>query len=256
MSGVCLCCCMVWIATDTEPASRWTIRSCARAEEARRESEQRFRDLVENSLIGISIIQDNRIIYQNRIQSDLLGPLPDTFQIDGFDCLHPDDVEKVKELYQRLLSGETHTVEMDLRLYPPGNKGSKAEPKWAQCRASVINLQGKEAILVNMIDVTRARELENLIVIKNKMVSLGRVAAGMAHEIRNPLTGVNSYLYTLESLCGSEAIEGENIQMMRQIVTPIQSASNKIESVIKRVLDFSKPSVPKMVLLNINQCRT
>jgi signal transduction histidine kinase len=40
--------------------------------------------------------------------------------------------------------------------------------------------------------------------------------------------------------------------MAKQIVDQVQTASNKIESVIKRVMDFSKPGAPKMVKTNIN----
>jgi signal transduction histidine kinase len=43
------------------------------------------------------------------------------------------------------------------------------------------------------------------------------------------------------------------MEVIRQIVTQIQVASNKIESVIKRVMDFSKPGAPKMVRANINE---
>jgi signal transduction histidine kinase len=42
------------------------------------------------------------------------------------------------------------------------------------------------------------------------------------------------------------------MEIIRQILTQIQVASNKIESVIKRVMDFSKPGAPKMVRTNIN----
>ena len=85
------------------------------------------------------------------------------------------------------------------------------------------------------------------------MVSLGRVAAGIAHEIRNPLTGINSYLYTLEDLLDSDALEPESVQIMKKILGQIQVASNKIESVIKRVLDFSRPGAPSMGLISLNQ---
>jgi signal transduction histidine kinase len=85
------------------------------------------------------------------------------------------------------------------------------------------------------------------------MLSLGRVAAGIAHEIRNPLTGINTYLYTIEDFCGSDNLGPEEMEVIRQIVTQIQVASNKIESVIKRVMDFSKPGAPKMVRTNINE---
>jgi signal transduction histidine kinase len=85
------------------------------------------------------------------------------------------------------------------------------------------------------------------------MLSLGRVAAGIAHEIRNPLTGINTYLYTIEDLCDSEQLGPEDMEIIRQIITQIQVASNKIESVIKRVMDFSKPGAPKMIRTDINK---
>ena len=81
------------------------------------------------------------------------------------------------------------------------------------------------------------------------MTSLGRVAAGIAHEIRNPLSGINIYLNTLEKIYD----RAESLDKIKQILGQIQSASSKIESVIKRVIDFSKPSEPKLVLTDINQ---
>jgi signal transduction histidine kinase len=84
------------------------------------------------------------------------------------------------------------------------------------------------------------------------MISLGRVAAGIAHEIRNPLTGINSYLFTLGDLLKAEELDADTVEMMKKIVEQVQGASNKIESVIKRVLDFSRPGVPSMSLISMN----
>jgi signal transduction histidine kinase len=84
------------------------------------------------------------------------------------------------------------------------------------------------------------------------MISLGRVAAGIAHEIRNPLTGINSYLYTMEDLFDAKELNSADLHMMKTIVEQMQLASNKIESVIKRVLDFSRPGTPSMTLITIN----
>jgi signal transduction histidine kinase len=121
-----------------------------------------------------------------------------------------------------------------------------------QCRATRFQYQRQEALLINTVDITEAKQLEHQLLIKNKMLSLGRVAAGIAHEIRNPLTGINTYLYTIEDLCESDRLGPEELEVIRQILTQIQVASNKIESVIKRVMDFSKPGAPKMVRTNLN----
>ena len=212
------------------------------------ESEKRFRDLVENSLTGISIIQNGRIIYQNPEQERLLGPLPRRLLFEDIEKIHQDDVEKVTQFYQDLISGQRQDMDTELRFFPSGKKGRPADMRWVHCRASMIEYQGKEAILLNIDEFTRAKRLENLLRIQDKMSSLGRVAAGIAHEIRNPLSGINIYLNTLKKLHHRDGSE----QKVDQILDQLQSASYKIESVIRRVMDFSKPSEPKLSLININ----
>jgi len=223
------------------------------SEKALRESEERFRTLVENSPTSICIVQNNKIIYQNPEQKKLCNRLSEKSLNTLIRCVHPDDVEKVIGSYRSLFSGKTRSVETDFRFYPSSKRGRDTEVRWIQCRASLFPYQGKEAILVNMMDITRAKELEQILRVKSKMISLGRVAAGIAHEIRNPLTGINSYLYTLEDLLDEEILAPDSMQMMRKIVEQLQDASNKIESVVKRVLDFSRPGAPSMALINLNQ---
>ena len=98
------------------------------------------------------------------------------------------------------------------------------------------------------MDMTKPKELEHLLRIQDKMTSLGRIAAGIAHEIRNPLSGINIYLKALEKICKDR----EEFETEEKILSKIQSASNRIEAVIKRVLDFSKPANLKLTDLDIN----
>lgn len=107
-------------------------------------------------------------------------------------------------------------------------------------------------VAVFMADITKAKELERQVMLLDKVNSLGRVAAGIAHEIRNPLTGINSYLYSLESLCRPLEQEPAEQEMMDRIFDRIKAASRKIESVIKRVIDFSKPGVPRFSRISLN----
>jgi PAS domain S-box-containing protein len=219
------------------------------AQKALEESEKRFRDLVENSLTGISIVQNNRVVYQNQAQERLLGPLPRSYLLADFEKIHSDDVETVKRLSQKIDQGEIQTLETDFRFYVKDPKKDSKNLKWVYCRALWTEYRGKEAILVNMIDMTKAKELEHLLTIQDKMASLGRVAAGMAHEIRNPLSGINIYLNTLKKLYLKNGSE----EKVKQILEQIQSASHKIESVIRRVMDFAKPGEPKLALIDLNR---
>jgi PAS domain S-box-containing protein len=222
-------------------------------EEALRKSEEQFRDLIENSPIGISIFQDGRFVYQNPEQMKMNGHSPEKHIFQDLVKIFPDDVDKVKTAYQRILEGAVSNLEVDFRFFRSDPKNIKADMRWVWCQAIEFKYRGKDAILINAMDITKAKQLEQQLLIKNKMLSLGRVATGIAHEIRNPLTGINTYLYTIEDLCESDRLEPEDMEIIRQILTQIQVASNKIESVIKRVMDFSKPGAPKMVRININE---
>jgi len=218
------------------------------AQSALIESETRFRKLVENSLTGISIIQDGRVVYQNPEQERLLGRLPRRIIFEDVEKIHRDDSTKVAEFYQNLTIGQSQHTDTEFRFYPSGKKGSAADMRWVHCRASRIEYQGRDAILLNIDEVTRAKRLENLLRIQDKMSSLGRVAAGIAHEIRNPLSGVNIYLNTLKKLHHRDGSE----EKVGQILDQLQSASSKIESVIRRVMDFTKSSEPQFALIDIN----
>jgi PAS domain S-box-containing protein len=221
------------------------------AQDMLQRSEKRFRRLVENSLIGISIIQDGQVVYQNREQERLLGPLPRPIILDDVDRIHPDDIEKVKNLSDSLKSRGIKPLDIDFRFVPTQNKDSLSEMLWVNCRASQFDFRGRDAILVNMMDVTQTKKLEHLLTVQDKMASLGRVAAGIAHEIRNPLSGINIYINTLQKLYGRGGEEQK--EKIKEIFQHVKSASAKIESVIRRVMDFSKPSEPKFISADINQ---
>lgn len=220
-----------------------------RGRKALEESEKRFRDVVENSLTCISIIQDQQIVYKNPEYERLFGLSRSSFLLPDYENIHPDDIAAVDAAVQRFLNGGSRGVNMEFRFLPPRKTEAAPDVKWFHCRVSTIEHNGREAILLNLMDISRAKELEQLLRIQDKMTSLGRVAAGIAHEIRNPLSGINIYLKALEKINR----QTENSPKVDAILSQLRSASNKIESVIRRVMDFSRPSEPAFVLTDLNQ---
>ena len=219
-----------------------------RTEVALKKSERRFRDLVENAITGISIIQDNQIVYQNKAQEKLLGPLPRNHVLGDYANIHPDDVKLVMQASRDIGRGKIPKLDLDFRLTPAGSDNDHPM-KRVFCRVMAMDYRGKESILINIVDMTKIMELEQLLFRQDKMASLGRVAAGIAHEIRNHLSGINIYLNALEKV-----VEKPDSQLkVDQIINQVKSASQKIESVIKKVMDFAKPAEPKLALVQINK---
>lgn len=216
------------------------------------DSEMCFRNLVENILSGVLIVRNQELLYQNAVQKDLFGPITEAVIACNYKYIHPDDIEKLKEIAKQFLSKEIPSAETDFRFYISANLEDQSEQRWVLSRGSYISYRGETAILINTMDISRLKELERLVVIKNKMHSLGRVAAGVAHEIRNPLTGINSYLFSLRSLIDSGISSKSDTRLAQKMTEQIQTASDKIEIVIRRVMDFAKPGAPEMALTDIN----
>ena len=238
---------------ELETEARY-LKEIAESAEALRESERRLRDLVENSLTGIFIVQKNRVVYKNPEQERLFGPLHESFRFSDFTNIHPDDQEVFQQFYETVLSGDAQALDAEIRFCPIDKPESAVDMRWVHCRANLIQYQGEKAVLVNMMDITRAKELERMVLMKQKMVSLGHVAAGMAHEIRNPLSGINIYLTNLKRIIEDlGGLEKEGLEKSKKILEQLRSASEKIESVIRRVMDFSRPSQPKIALTDINK---
>ena len=117
-----------------------------------------------------------------------------------------------------------------------------------------VDFRGKRSALVNIVDVTRIKELEQILSHREKFASVGQVSAGIAHEIRNPLSGINISISTLDLLCRrADGMSPEDREKIRVVLEQARASSEKISSVITRVMSISRPALPKMERIDI--CR-
>jgi len=219
------------------------------SEKAEEESKIRFKTLIENSLNCICIIQNDKKVYENSGYRKIHRLCISAFEPPAFENIYGDDQLRIKKAYQDLIANKIRHIETDYRYYLKGAEKQESQIRWALISAQKIDYLGIESVIINIMDITDSKEGENFLRIQDKMTSLGRVTAGIAHEIRNPLSGIYIYLKALKQIYKNMG----DINNILSIIDKVELASNKIEYIIKRVMDFSKPGKPQFIMANINK---
>ncbi len=133
-----------------------------RSEDAVRESEAKYRALVEQSLQGIIILQDNRIVFANPqmkevvdiTSEELLDMPPNAF----WERVHHKDREWVQERFQDRFAGKEVPDRYEIRVISPDGR-----TRWLEIWVKLIDYQGKSAIQVTLWDVTERKRAEQII---------------------------------------------------------------------------------------------
>jgi len=102
-------------------------------------------------------------------------------------------------------------------------------------------------------DVTEKAQTEAAMINAQKLESLGVLAGGIAHEIRNPLSSINISISSIERTCdASEGLESESRNRIDLILEQMKMAAAKMGSVVQRVMDYSKPLPPRKGIVDLN----
>jgi len=161
-----------------------------RTTEMVKESEAKFRNLVEGSLYGVYIIQDGRFIYVNPRMVDISGYEADelTGAKSVLEFVYPEDRDIVKENIRRRISGEVESVHYPVR--------------WLRKDGQVIQIEvmgsrteygGRPAIIGTLIDVTeRKRADEALLYHKVLLESLNEASIDGVLVVNNEAVIVHS----------------------------------------------------------------
>jgi PAS domain S-box-containing protein len=179
---------------DRHIALQFEMQEHGRAQAALQESEERYRLLVENTNVGIALISDQTIIlFANKPVARISGYTVEEIVGKPFmDFVHPEDREMAVSNHARRLNGENIVESYPIRMLNRDN-----EIFWLEVNAVHMSYEGKPAIIVFMRDITKQRQMEAQLYQSEKMASIGQLAAGVAHEINNPVGFVNSNLHTL-----------------------------------------------------------
>ncbi|MCK4389937.1 MAG: PAS domain S-box protein [Desulfobacterales bacterium] len=158
-----------------------------RAEEALRESEKKYSTLVENSLTGIYIDQDGKIVFANNRFVDIYRyPREELLSIESWRLVHPEDRGLTSEIRAKRLGGEDAPLEYEAR-----GLTKDGETIWIKRRNTLIQYKGRPAILGNIVDITeRKRAEEELLKINEELKNFVHV---VSHDLRNPIICIQGF---------------------------------------------------------------
>jgi PAS domain S-box-containing protein len=197
------------------------------AEEELRKREKRYRRLVEHSPETVMICRDGLIVYINKAGMKLLGagskeelvgrPLFSFIQNDYHDTI-------MEQLQKVTLDEEVELIEQ---------KFIRLDGKIIDVEVKGIATIYKDQPAVHVIvrDITERKRTQELLQNSEKLTLVGQLAAGIAHEIRNPLTSLKGFLQLMQT-------DGREKQEYFSIMS---SELTRIELIVSELLVLAKP---------------
>ena len=202
-------------------------------EKALRESENRYRILVESSPQAVYLEQERRIIYANHAALHLYGcrSIADLEGL-GLTALFPN-------LDAALKKHKSGPIEHTLI-----RSDGKSVP--VEVSFIVTVFEGKTALQVLAWDITESKNLRLAAERVQRLASLGEFSAILAHEIRNSLGAIALNMKTL-----SERLEIP--PEYRKTFTNMELGTQRIQDIIKGILDFARPAPPSLRRVNLHR---
>jgi len=218
LSGLCLGAVIV---------QRTKAEAALAREEKLRQAQEQYRNIIDTTNEGVWIMDsDFRTTFVNRRMAEMLGCMPEEMlRRTPFDFVFPEDVPSKKADLERLSNGGRDIFYARYRR----KDGSEL---WALVSSTpVSSATGVFAGALTMqSDVTLLRKTEETLRRNEKLITAGRLAAALAHEVNNPLAAVVNLLYLLRAEPMSE--------QARQYVELTSREIERVSAISKRSLGF------------------
>lgn len=191
-------------------------------EEALRQSEERYRSLVENSPDGIFMaeIPSGRISFVNNEICRMFGYTPEeALKLDFWKVLPSEEIPGIRNLLQEVLDGKP---------LPQGPLSIKATRKDGsgislEVRVAFVHYQDRQVIQAVVRDVTEQQLLQKQLQHSQRMQALGTLAGGVAHEFNNLLASIQGFAELLRFTI-REGQEG--YEYIQEIISSCERAGN------------------------------
>jgi len=211
-----------------------------------KESEKKYRQVVETSLDGIALHTRDKILYANSAFLNMFGySLVEEIAGVPLLCLispvfHSPLLRHLRQIRRHFERPRIFEI-----------KGLKKDGSEFDIEVGIqpAIFEGKSVFQTHIRDITEKKRLEEQLARSEKLAAVGQLAAGVAHEINNPLGGILVYSYLmLEDLSPDHPERPQVEKIIREAI--------RCKEIIKGLLDFSRQLPSRMKPIDINALAT
>lgn len=232
-------------AVERELREAENRRHARGAEDALRRSELKYRRIVETAQEGIWVLDaSDRTTYVNQRMAEMLASSPETML--GRSLFEFMDDEWKQVAIRKLGRRQKGSVE------PQEFKFRRADGSefWAALSTTPVADEGGHytGALAMVADVTEQRRLKSQLMVSDRLVSVGTLAAGVAHEINNPLASLianldlaTPHLDVLQKQVGESA----GLVALREQLSDARISAQRVQRIVKDLKIFARAQEDK-----------
>ncbi|MEC3686670.1 PAS domain-containing protein [Bacillus velezensis] len=191
-------------------------------------SRERYQLLIQNSIDTIAVIHNDKWVFMNESGISLFEAetYEDLIGKNVYDQLHPCDHDGVKQRIQNIINRKTESEIIKQSWFTFKNRLIYTE---MVCIPTTFF--GETAVQVILRDISERKQTEELMLKSEKLSIAGQLAAGIAHEIRNPLMAIKGFLQLMKPTMG------ENEHYFEIVFSEL----SRIELILSELLMLAKP---------------
>jgi two-component system NtrC family sensor kinase len=207
---------------------------------------ERFRELSEAAFEGLAVHDGGVIVDCNQALAKMFGY--EVSELIGKSALELAAPETRALVIEKIRSDSREPYEA-LGLRKDGSKFA------GEIRGAPIHFQGRTLRVTAIRDISEQKKMEVQFRLSEQMVSMGSVAAGVAHEINNPLTYVLGNLQILaRHLTGLEKELGAaRIEPLKKCVDEALDGTERVRTIVRDLKGFTRPSDQEQTAVDLRQ---